>query len=76
LHFYGVRSSISLELGDNDPALRIDAQHIQPVTLSLTSGRSPPVELERHDEDVGPEDLRMGKHPLLKIGALAKARVG
>lgn len=71
LHLHGVGRAVSLELGNNKPTTGVDAQDVEPVAFAVSTRRPPPVELERHDPNVRPEDLGVGQHPLLQFSALA-----
>lgn len=76
LHLDGVRGAVALELGDDQTANGIDAEHVEPVTFAVAAGGPPAVELESHHKDLGTEDLRVGEHPLLQVRALPQACLG
>jgi hypothetical protein len=62
-----VSTAITFELHNNKPTATVQGQHVEPVCRSRAAGSDLPVELERNDLQIGPEDLRMVNDPLLQM---------
>jgi hypothetical protein len=73
LHLDGVWRPTTLELGDYQLTLTVQAEDVQSVALFGAAETDPLAELEGDDADIGAEDLRMGDHPLLEMTAFPQA---
>jgi len=75
LHFDRVGRLVPLQLGHNQLARAVQAEYVEAVSVDGVRGH-PLVELHRHDHDLGPENLRMGDHPLLEVLTLLQTSLG
>jgi len=63
----------SFQLGKHYPSIRGQAQHIESIRIPFPASAGPTRELTRDDQDVWPDDLRLGDDPLLKVLTLSES---
>src|SRR5690606_22169941 len=72
LHLHRLGCAVALELGDDESPGRVEAEHVETVELAVATCALPAVELERHDEDVRPEDLGPLQDPFLQVSTFTE----